>query len=222
MAYLKVYSNWLPYAKLSDKRGFISKRFGNGHTGIDSVGNVYANQVYAVMDGQVTASYLDTTLGNVVKYKNGNVEFAYYHLASRKVKVGDKVICGETAIGVEGNTGTASKGKHLHTSMWIDGKLVDPEPYLSGSKKIEIKEISETEEAKYMIRKVTKVLNLRSSRTTKDSTNIVYKNMPVGTIFLVTEIVKESGEDWGHIYVTIEGKSYVGWAKTSETWSKEV
>lgn len=222
MAYLKVYSNWLPYVKLNDKRGFISKRFGGGHTGIDSVGNVYANQVYAIIDGEVTASYFDSKLGNVVKYKRSNVEIAYYHLASRKVNIGDKVVFGETVVGVEGNTGTASNGKHLHTSMWIDGILTDPEPYLSGSKAIEIKEENSNKGAKYMIRQVTKVLNLRSSRSTKNSTNIVYKDMPVGTIFLVTEVVREGNDDWGHIYVTINGKSYVGWAKTSTTWSKEV
>ena len=91
MAYLTVYKNWLPYALLEDKRGFISKRFGNGHSGIDSVGNVYNNTVCAVMDGMVTAVYFSPTLGNCVEYGCGNVKIAHYHLAETSVQTGDKV-----------------------------------------------------------------------------------------------------------------------------------
>lgn len=219
MAYLKVYQNWLPYALLSDKRGFISKRFGSGHTGIDSVANVYANKVCAVIDGTVTQSYVSSTLGNVVEYSAGNVRIAYYHLASRSVKVGDKVIAGKTAVGVEGSTGSLSNGKHLHTSIWINNVLVDPEPYLCGNKEFPIED---TKERKYMIRKVTKVLNLRSSRSLANNSNIVYSNMPVDTVFLVTETVIEGGVTWGHVYVTISGKSYSGWSNIATTWSVEV
>ena len=219
MAYLKVYKNWLPYALLNDKRGFISKRFGGGHTGIDSVGNQLNNQVCAIIDGKVTKSYVSATLGNVVEYGAGCVRIAYYHLASALVNVGDKVIAGKTAIGIEGKTGSLAKGKHLHVSVWINDVLVDPEPYLCGDKELSIKE---TEERKYMSRKVTKALNLRSTRSTADSSNIVYKNMPVGTIFLVTETIVEGTVTWGHVYVTIDGKSYVGWSNISTTWSTEV
>ena len=219
MAYLKVYQKWLPYAILSDKRAFISKCFGNGHTGIDSVANVYANKVCAVIDGKVLKVYTSSTLGKVVEYGNDKVKIAYYHLASQAVKVDDKVIAGKTVIGVEGSTGSLSKGKHLHTSMWVDGVLVDPEPYLNGSRDFPTEK---KEERKYMIRKVTKVLNLRSSRSLANSSNIVYNNMPVGTVFLVTEVVSEGGVVWGHIYVTISGKSYSGWANIATTWSKEV
>ena len=51
MAYKVIYKRWLPYAKMSDHRGFISQRYGNGHTGVDSVGNQYGNPVCAVLTG---------------------------------------------------------------------------------------------------------------------------------------------------------------------------
>ena len=36
MKYIKVVPVWAPYAQMKDRRGFISRRFGNGHTGVDS------------------------------------------------------------------------------------------------------------------------------------------------------------------------------------------
>ena len=135
MAYIKTYSNWLPYARMKDQRGFISKQFGAGHTGVDSVGNEYNNTVCAVMDGIVTQVSYSSTLGNVVEYTAGGVRFALYHLAKTLVTVGSTVKKGDS-LGIEGATGSLATGKHLHTSMWIEDVLVDPEPYLSGEKMI--------------------------------------------------------------------------------------
>lgn len=135
MAYIKVYATWLPYGRMKDPRGFISKQFGAGHTGVDSVGNEYGNSVCAVMDGYVTRVSCSNTLGNMVEYAAGGVRFALYHLAKVNVSVGASVKKGDI-LGVEGATGSLATGKHLHTSMWINDVLVDPEPYLSGEKEI--------------------------------------------------------------------------------------
>ncbi len=134
MAYIKVYKNWLPYDQMKDQRGFISRRYGNGHSGVDSVGNQYGNPVCAVVDGTVTAVRQSATLGNVVEYENAAVKIAHYHLAKVMVKPGSKVQAGETVLAIEGGTGSLAMGKHLHTSMWIHGKETDPEPYLCGEK----------------------------------------------------------------------------------------
>jgi murein DD-endopeptidase MepM/ murein hydrolase activator NlpD len=134
MAYIKVYKNWLPYRQMKDRRGFISRRYGSGHTGVDSVGNQYGNPVCAVTDGTVTAVRQSATLGNIVEYENAAVKIAHYHLAKGMVKPGDHVQAGETVLAIEGGTGSLATGKHLHTSMWIHGKEVDPEPYLCGEK----------------------------------------------------------------------------------------
>ncbi len=141
MGYLKIYPEWLPYARMKDRRGFISKRFGGGHSGVDSVGNQYGNPVCAVIDGRVTRVTTSGTLGNTVEYGNGTVRIAHYHLASTAVAVGQTVTAGETVLGVEGSTGSLAKGKHLHTSLWIGGVLTDPEPYLCGDRALESKEV---------------------------------------------------------------------------------
>ncbi len=134
MAYIKVYRSWLPYGKMKDRRGFISRRYGNGHSGTDSVGNQYDNPVCAIMDGTVMAVKYSESLGHIVEYENAAVKIAHYHLAKVLVKQGDAVKAGETVLAKEGGTGALATGKHLHTSMWVGDKMVDPEPYLSGEK----------------------------------------------------------------------------------------
>jgi hypothetical protein len=217
MAYVKVYKKWLPYGLMWDKRGFVSLRFGDGHTGVDSVGNQMRNPVCAIIGGRVLEAYTSSSLGNVVKYGDGNVVIAYYHLASINVKVGQMVVANKTKIGYEGSTGSICRGKHLHTSIWIDGVLVDPEPYLSGEQKLIV---TKAKERKYMIRKVIKSLNLRESASL--IAKKVYSDMPVDTIVLVTETKVAAGITWGKLFTVINGKSYTGWANLGETWSVEV
>lgn len=218
--YLKTINNYPPYALMTDKRGFISRLYGNGHTGVDSVGNQWANPVCAICDGTVLQAYISASLGKVVQYGAGRVKIAYYHLATISVKVGQKVTAGKTQIGIEGNTGALADGKHLHISIWIDDQLVDPLPYLTGDKTLP--DTAAEQEVKYMIRKVTKVLNLRSTRSLANNNNLVYKDMPVGTVFLVTDTVKEGNVTWGKVIVTIKGKTYAGWSNIATTWSVEV
>lgn len=135
MAYTITYKMWLPYARTTDPRGFISKQFGNGHSGVDSVNNDPGNTVCAVLNGYVLRTTVSPTLGNVVEYGAGNIRIALYHLAQVHVAVGDEVKAGETVLGTEGSTGSLATGKHLHTSLWINNVLTDPESYLSGQKK---------------------------------------------------------------------------------------
>ena len=221
MTYKVIYKRWLPYAKMSDHRGFISQRYGNGHTGVDSVGNQLSNPVCAVRSGTVTASKWDAAYGNVVEYASGNVTVRYCHLASRKVKTGDPVTAGQTVVGIEGATGSlVRKGaKHLHTMLWIDGKRVDPEPYLCGAKALPAQNTSQEDDI--MIRKVTaKGLNLRKGAGVSNA--IVYSNMPVGTILICGETKKISGATWAQVYALIDGKQYAGWSNIGTAWSKEV
>lgn len=208
MGYKAIYQTWLPYALMKDKRGFISMRFGGTHTGIDSVGNQASNPVCAVLDGKVFNTRNDPKLGNVVEYGAGNVRIAYYHLAKISVCSGDTVVAGRTQIGVEGATGSLARGKHLHTSIWINGQLVDPEPYLNGTKKF-------SEEAHKMYREVTKELNLRESASLNAK---VKKALPVGTLI---EVVKNDGE-WGRVIAFVGGQSIDGYCKLATTWSKEI
>ena len=70
-------------------------------------------------------------LGNVVIVKCPKGDFwGYCHLASVKVKKGDKVTI-DTTIGIMGATGSAAVGKHLHLTCGstlesvFTGKVID-------------------------------------------------------------------------------------------------
>ena len=223
MSYIIIYKRWLPYAKMSDHRGFISQRYGDngGHTGVDSVGNQNSNPVCAVRSGTVTASRWDAAYGNIVEYASGNITIRYCHLASRKVKTGDPVTAGQTIVGIEGATGSLvhRSEKHLHTMLWIDGKRVDPEPYLCGAKALPTQNTSQEDDI--MIRKVTtKGLNLRKGAGVSNA--VVYGNMPVGTILICGKTQKVGTATWAQVCATIDGTQYVGWSNIANTWSREV
>lgn len=215
--YKKIYQNWLPYAKMTDRRGFISLRFGGGHTGVDSVGNQINNPVCAVLDAVVTGVYHTAPLGNVVEYTAGRVRIAHYHLAKIRVELGDRIKAGESTLGTEGSSGSLSTGKHLHTSMWVDGKLCDPEPYLSGAKSFD--EINTREDTYMAARKVIRDdLNLRKGAGTK------YPSLgciPVGAIINPTETIRIGTTTWGkHTCIMSDGQPHTGWSNMGDTWSE--
>ena len=99
------------------------------HTGLDTVLPV-GSPVLAADDGVVLLVGSGTTgYGNyVVLEHNGGLQTLYGHLDKALVKVGDQVVQGQP-IGLEGSTGN-STGPHLHFELRIDGKPVDPAPYL--------------------------------------------------------------------------------------------
>lgn len=95
----------------------------------------------SIVVGTVVTSTYQSALGNVVVIKNDDDGYyiGYSHLAERWVSVGQRVGKG-TNLGVVGNTGTASAGRHLHftvsplsASPWT-GEVIDPIKYInSGS-----------------------------------------------------------------------------------------
>lgn len=99
------------------------------HNGIDIKAN-YEN-VYAVMDGIVTASGWDSKGGgNYIKVKHFNrFETAYLHLSEIYYQVGENVKAG-FIIGKSGNSGN-STGPHLHFMVKEYGKLINPAHFLN-------------------------------------------------------------------------------------------
>ena len=106
------------------------------HNGIDLVGEgATLDYIVAFADGKVTVSKYASDAGEYVKIDHGNgICTRYLHMktGTRAVKVGDTVKKGQV-VGYMGATGRVT-GAHLHFDISINGKYVDPEPYLTGAK----------------------------------------------------------------------------------------
>lgn len=129
-----------------------------GHTGVDVNINTRGKNVVAVKAGTVVTSTAATGTipnyddnGNVVGYYRGYGEYViidhhdgtmtlYGHMkaGSRRVSVGQEVVQGQV-IGTVGNTGNCQPrpsasnpywGTHLHFEVRINGRCVNPLPYL--------------------------------------------------------------------------------------------
>ena len=104
------------------------------HTGVD-----FAKAdgiVYAADDGVVLLTELNVAYGNMTVIGHGSVgtqgiATLYAHQAAFFVRAGDRVKKGQP-IGLIGATGYAT-GPHLHFEVRVDGKPVDPMPWLATS-----------------------------------------------------------------------------------------
>jgi hypothetical protein len=99
------------------------------HDGIDITGNnAHGKPIAAICDGIVSFVGSGSKAGKYVKIEHvvdGKIiESAYMHMSVIKVKKGQEVKQGYV-IGAVGNTGR-STGAHLHFSIHIDGKSVNP------------------------------------------------------------------------------------------------
>ena len=89
--------------------------------------------------GKVVVSKWNAVLGNVVVVEDHKgVFWGYCHLRDAGVPIGTECVAGVTVLGKVGNTGSASRGAHLHWTCspemdgYSFGKVVDP---LAGLKK---------------------------------------------------------------------------------------
>jgi|HigsolmetaGSP12D_1036236.scaffolds.fasta_scaffold01216_5 murein DD-endopeptidase MepM/ murein hydrolase activator NlpD len=103
------------------------------HAGIDIGGDV-GDPVYAAADGTVVLAERDETHGNNVWIDHGNgFRTRYLHLSRILTKPGAKVRKGDL-IGELGSTGR-STGPHLHYEVSINGRNIDPRPYMLANPK---------------------------------------------------------------------------------------
>ncbi|TCZ76374.1 M23 family peptidase [Paenibacillus albiflavus] len=103
------------------------------HTGLDIDGEIGDN-VYATAGGKVIETGTHHDYGNYILIEHSKgVQTKYMHLSKILVKKGDKVSKGNL-IGLVGSTGR-STGPHLHYEVILNGKRVNPEPYLLSSRK---------------------------------------------------------------------------------------
>ena len=115
--------------------GVRSDPFGGGasrHMGIDLAGPV-GTPIYATADGVVSASgFNNGGYGNLIKLDHGRgVETRYGHLSAMLVSAGQRVSRGQM-IGRMGSTGR-STGSHLHYEVRIEGRAVNPIPFMKST-----------------------------------------------------------------------------------------
>jgi murein DD-endopeptidase MepM/ murein hydrolase activator NlpD len=102
------------------------------HAGIDLAGAV-GTPIYATADGIITdAGYNSGGYGNLIKIDHGRgIETRYGHLSAMNVRPGQRVRRGDV-IGRMGSTGR-STGSHLHYEVRIDGRAVNPVPFMKST-----------------------------------------------------------------------------------------
>jgi len=102
------------------------------HLGVD-IANKWGTPVRAPADGVVVKAGWCRLMGRCIEIYHGNgVKTSYGHLWKVLVKKGDRVSRGEI-IGLMGNSGR-STGPHLHYAVKLNGKLIDPKPFLEAVK----------------------------------------------------------------------------------------
>jgi murein DD-endopeptidase MepM/ murein hydrolase activator NlpD len=117
--------------KQSSDFGYRSDPFHGGgafHAGLDLTGKS-GDQIYAAADGVVVRAGWWAGYGKVVVIDHGNgMETRYGHMSRFHVKPGDVVRQGQM-VGGMGSTGR-STGTHLHFEIRLDGRPLDPQPFL--------------------------------------------------------------------------------------------
>ena len=130
---------WLPMERpvegritsLYGLRRVLNGKPRNPHRGLD-FSSPMGNPVKCVADGVVILVGDHYYAGNSVYVDHGNgVISMYFHLSKPIVKTGDQVARGQ-ALGLSGMSGRAT-GPHLHFSVAVQGKLVDPQPLLESN-----------------------------------------------------------------------------------------
>jgi murein DD-endopeptidase MepM/ murein hydrolase activator NlpD len=122
-------------AEFTSGYGIRSDPFRGGaarHQGIDLAAPV-GTPIYATADGVVSeAGYNSGGYGNLIKVDHGRgIETRYGHLSRILVNPGQRITRGQL-IGHMGSTGR-STGSHLHYEVRIDGRAVNPIPFMKSN-----------------------------------------------------------------------------------------
>lgn len=106
------------------------RRRASMHSGID-LAAPRGTEILSSAPGRVIRAGWAGSYGNMIEIDHGKgLTTRYAHLSRIHVSSGDRVGAGEL-IGKMGSTGR-STGSHLHFEVRIDGRAVDPLPYLEG------------------------------------------------------------------------------------------
>lgn len=115
----------LPFPKSSIPKGgdFGNKEAPrtNAHRGVDFA-IAGGTPIKSVSNGKVVVNKWSAVLGNVVAIEDPKgIVWGYCHLRDASpLKLGAEVVVGKTIVGKVGNTGSASRGAHLHFTCGSD------------------------------------------------------------------------------------------------------
>jgi Meckel syndrome type 1 protein len=113
---------------------FGEQRPGHLHSGMD-LAVPYGTPIVAAACGVVTTVEAESGYGNIVCVRHSaSLTTCYAHMSRFASHVGQHVHQGQV-IGYVGTTGDAT-GPHVHFETRVNGRAVDPAPYLSGSKHV--------------------------------------------------------------------------------------
>jgi Meckel syndrome type 1 protein len=113
---------------------FGEQRPGHLHSGMD-LAVPYGSPIVAAACGVVTTVESESGYGNIVCVRHSaSLTTCYAHMSRFASHVGERVHQGQI-IGYVGTTGDAT-GPHVHFETRVNGRPVDPAPYLSGSKRV--------------------------------------------------------------------------------------
>ena len=107
------------------------------HAGLDFSAGADA-RIAVTGHGKVVSAGRDGSYGLAVVIDHGlGITTRYAHLKSIAVEAGQQVAPGRI-VGIMGSTGR-STGRHLHYEVRIDGKAVDPLPFLEAGKQLHVR-----------------------------------------------------------------------------------
>ncbi len=120
------------YRRISDDYGYRihpTLKVQQFHNGVDMAAPG-GSPILAAYDGTVTAAAYSSTMGNYIMIDHGdNLYTIYMHASKLYVSKGAEVVKGQKIAAV-GTTGR-STGNHLHFSVRLNGKYVNPWNYFS-------------------------------------------------------------------------------------------
>ena len=108
-----------------------------GHTGLDFRAGMGTPVMAALAGTANQVNHWGYSYGNHVRMGHpGNIETIYAHLSQTMATVGQQLAQGNV-LGLSGSTGN-STGPHLHFEVRVNGRAVDPTPYLTGTQMVPV------------------------------------------------------------------------------------
>ena len=176
-----------------------------GHIGVDTAAEHLA-PVYAGCDGRVIeCGYSKDGSGNFVQVQTGPYRILFCHFSEVKVTKG-QTVTPTTIVGLQGSTGW-STGSHLHVSIWLNNRLIDPLDFILGAKTFDGSAADvpppevKTQDFNTGIYTVNTSLNMRTAPIKDGQGGEVKGTLESGSWVTVLEVRKDDGFKgaWGRI-----------------------